>query len=99
MKKIALVLGMLLVVGAAAATAQTRWRVSLGFGHPRPYVSGFVAVWRSAPLVVYRPYWWRPVVVYPRRFVFERAYVRHCHDRFRPYRPVRACWRHYRCGA
>jgi hypothetical protein len=38
MKKIFLVLGMLLVVGAAGASAQTRWRVSIGFGHPRPYV-------------------------------------------------------------
>ena len=99
MKKIVLVLGMLLVVGAAGASAQTRWRLSLGFGHPRPYVSGFMVVGRPAPLVVYRPYWWRPVVVYPRRFGFERAYGRRFHDRFRPYRPVRACWRHYRCGA
>lgn len=91
MKKIVLVLAMLLVVGAAGAAAQARWRVSLGFGYPRPCVSGFVAVGRPAPLSVYRPY--------RRPFAFERVYVRRFHGRFRPYRPVRACWVHYRCGA
>jgi len=98
MRKIALLLALLLVVGATAATAQAGFRFRVGFGVPRPYVSGFLFVGRPAPLVVYRPYGWRPVLVYPRPFGFERVYVRRGHSRFRPYRPVPACWRHYRCG-
>lgn len=96
MKKFVVILGLLLACGAAGAAAQTRWRLSPAFGYPRPFVSGFVAVGRPAPLIVYRP--WRPVVVYPRPFVFERVYTRRCHGRFRPYHSVRACWRRYRCG-
>jgi len=95
MKKIAVLLAMLLAVGAAAAAAQARWRVSVGFGAPRPYVSGFVFVRRAAPLVVVQP---APLFVYPRLYVFERGYVKRFRGRFRPYRPVRACWTHHRCG-
>ncbi|OLC06551.1 MAG: hypothetical protein DMD41_10985 [Gemmatimonadetes bacterium] len=107
MKKIAVLFAMLLAVGAAAAAAQARWRVSVGFGAPRPYVSGFVFVRRAAPLVVHRPRYRRPALVvvepaplfvYPRLYVFERGYVKRFRGRFRPYRPVRACWTHHRCG-
>jgi hypothetical protein len=97
MKRIALVLGLLLALDVASAAAQARFHVSIGFGRPRPFVSGLVAVGRP----MYRPYFHRrPALVfgYPRPVVVERVYVQRFHRRGHPYRPAYACRSHYRCG-
>src|SRR2546428_3672256 len=59
MKRWVLAFGLLLVLTAAAppAPAQTRVSVAVGFGVPRPYVSGVVVVGRP---YYYRPYYYRP---------------------------------------
>src|SRR3989441_13372516 len=58
MKRWVLAFGLLLVLTAAAppAPAQTRVSVAVGFGVPRPYVSGVVVVGRP---YFYRPYFYR----------------------------------------
>ncbi len=99
MKRIALLLGLLVALGAATVAAQTHVSVSFGFGVPQPYVSGLV--------VVERPHFYRPPVVvvvprpYPIRPLFvERVFVtryRHPHRHYRPYRRVYACGYHG-CG-
>lgn len=99
MNRIAVKLGFLAALGAAAVTtapaplaAQTHVSVSLGFGVPQPYVSGYVVVlggrpayrpWRfhhhRAPLVVLR----RDILVLPPRpiVVYRRPY-HHRHRRW-----------------
>lgn len=89
MKRIAVVLGLALVLEATPARAQTRVSVALGFGVPRPYVSGLVVVGRPfvyhpAPAVVVlparRPYFYRRPVVVVRRIYVVRHHHRHHWD-------------------
>src|SRR5260370_8121392 len=83
----------LTAVGTAAAPAQTRVDVALGFGLPRPYVSGVVVVgpplvYSAPPEVIFVP---APRPYYYRRPFFERrgawgyrrypAYWRSTHER------------------
>jgi hypothetical protein len=103
MKRIALILGLLLVGATTVPAAQTRFSVAVGFGAPSPYVSGFVVVGRPAPYLYYRPpYSYRPLYRRPALVVVERAPVflgRRYHYRgYHPYRPVYACRPHFRCG-
>ncbi len=76
MRQMALVVGLAAALAAAPARAQTRVSVAVGFGVPRPYVSGVVVVGR--PYLyrphVYRPYFYRSpvVVVVPRRYAVRR---------------------------
>src|SRR2546425_10779653 len=58
MKQWVVAFGLLLVLTAVAAPtpAQTRVSVAVGFGVPRPYVSGVVVVGRP---YFYRPYFYR----------------------------------------
>jgi hypothetical protein len=56
MKEIMLLAGLASVLAAGTASAQTSVRLSLGFGVPSPYVSGYVFVGRPHLRPVYRPY-------------------------------------------
>ena len=82
MKRWVLAFGLLLVLTAAAppAPAQTRVSVAVGFGVPRPYVSGVVVVGRPyfyRPYFYYRPYVYRRpvVVVVPQPYRAHRLFV------------------------
>jgi len=46
MHRVGFALAILLALGVAPAAAQTRVHVSLGFGAPQPWVSGYVVVGR-----------------------------------------------------
>src|SRR2546430_3183027 len=78
MKRVLLAVGMALALGAAPMAAQTRVSVAVGFGVPRPYVTGVVILGR--PPVYYphrRAFYYRPSL-----FVARRVYVvrdRHYH--------------------
>lgn len=92
MKKLMLLAGLTLLLTAGTASAQTSVQLSLGFGVPRPYVSGYVVVGRPYLRSVYRPYSYRPyrrVVVVDRRVLvvergrnhkFHRRHHRHWDD-------------------
>lgn len=93
MKRLTLVAGLLLSLGAAPAAAQTRVSLELGFRLPLPYVSGYVVVGRPyhhhhyyhprpALVIVERPcyHYHRPrVVVVPRRHVHRHHHHHHHH--------------------
>jgi hypothetical protein len=66
MKRITLLLGLVLMFAAGTASAQTSVQLSLGFGVPRPYVSGDVFVGRPFLRPVYRPYFHHPYPFYRR---------------------------------
>ena len=81
MKRLLLATGMALALGAAPIAAQTHVSVAVGFGVPRPYVTGVVIVRRphvSDP--PRRAFYYRPPL-----FVARRVYVvrhRHHHHRY-----------------
>ena len=81
MKRVLLAAGMALALSAAPMAAQTRVSVVVGFGVPRPYVTGVVILGR--PPVYYphrRAFYYRPPL-----FVARRLYVvrhRHHHHRY-----------------
>ncbi len=78
----------LTAVGTAAAPAQTRVDVALGFGLPRPYVSGVVVV--GPPLVYSAP----PEVIFvpaPRPYYYRRPFFERRGDW--GYRRYRGYWR------
>ena len=66
MKKIALLVGLVLMAAAGTASAQTSVDVQLGFGVPRPYIAGDVFIGRSFVRPVYRPYFY----YYPNRYPY-----------------------------
>src|SRR3989449_11262514 len=71
MKSVLLAVGMALALSAAPIAAQTRVSVAVGFGVPRPYVTGVVILGR--PPVYYphrRAFYYRPPL-----FVARRVYV------------------------
>ncbi len=79
MKRVLLAVGMALALGALPMTAQTRVSVAVGFGVPRPYVTGVVIVGR--PHVYYPPrraYSYRPPLFVARR-VYLARHRRHHH--------------------
>jgi hypothetical protein len=59
MKRVLLLAGLAIVFAAGTASAQTSVHLSVGFGVPRPYVSGYVIVGRPLVRPVYRPYCYR----------------------------------------
>ncbi len=61
MKRVLLAVGLAFALGAAPMAGQTRVSVAVGFGVPRPYVTGVVIVGR-------------PHVYYPRRHAFYYRY-------------------------
>ncbi len=71
MKRMLLAAGMALALGAAPIAAQTRVSVAVGFGVPRPYVTGVVVVGRPH---VYDPHR-RAFYYQPRVFVLRRVYA------------------------
>ncbi len=74
MKHWILAVGLLVVLAARPAGAQTRVDVVVGFGVPRPFVTGFVVVGRP------RPYFHRRAYVHRPSLFVERVYVvRHHH--------------------
>jgi|SRR5213593_1400251 len=79
MKRIVLAVGLALTLAAAPVGAQTRVSVAVGFGVPRPYVSGLIVVGRPfvyypAPALVVVPA--RRAHFHRRSFVFlRRVYV------------------------
>jgi hypothetical protein len=73
MRKTILLAGLALMLAAGTASAQTSVRLSLGFGVPRPYVSGYVFVGRPHLRPVYRPYLYRPD--FHRRHLHRRLVV------------------------
>ena len=80
MKRVLLAAGIALALGATPIAAQTRVSVAVGFGVPRPYVTGVVIVGRP---YVYYPY--RRLYYPPQFFVARRVYVvrhRHHHHRY-----------------
>lgn len=85
MNRISILAAALTILGAAPAPAQSHVTVELGFGLPRPYVSGYVVVGRPYHRYYYRP---RPVIVIvrrpyyyhrPRVIVVDRRRHRHHH--------------------
>jgi hypothetical protein len=84
----------LTALGAAAAPAQTRVDVALGFGLPRPYVSGVVVVgpplrYSAPPEVIVVP---APRAYYYRRPLFEERRGYWGYWRYRGYRGYRRGW-------
>ena len=81
MKRILLAAGMALTLGAAPIAAQTHVSVAVGFGVPRPYVTGVVILGRPPVYYPYRrAFYYRPPL-----FVARRVYVvrhRHAHRRY-----------------
>lgn len=84
MRKTILLAGLALALAAGTASAQTSVQLSLGFGVPRPYVSGYVFIGRPHLRPVYRPYHYRP-------YLHPRYHARHRFYRPAPfaYRPQR----------
>jgi hypothetical protein len=80
MKHWILVVGLLVALTARPADAQTRVDVVVGFGVPRPFVSGFVVVGRP------RPYFHQRAYAYRRPLFVERVYVVRHHHRHHDYR-------------
>src|SRR3989442_10334227 len=81
MKRVLLAVGMALALGAAPMAAQTRVSVAVGFGVPRPYVTGVVILGR--PPVYYphrRAFYYRPPL-----FVARRVYVGRPRDHPHPH--------------
>jgi hypothetical protein len=66
MKKIAMLLGLVLMAAAGTAPAQTSVSVQLGFGAPRPYIAGDVFIGQSFVRPEYRPYYY----YYPNRYPY-----------------------------
>ncbi len=86
MRKTMLLTGLVLACAAGTASAQTSVRLSLGFGVPRPYLSGSVFVGRPHLRPVYRPYLYRPYLYHryhARPHVYRQAPFGH-----RPHRRV-----------
>src|SRR5256885_9679230 len=71
MKRVLLAAGMALALSAAPMAAQTRVSVVVGFGVPRPYVTGVVILGRPP---VYYPHR-RAFYYLPPLFVARRDYV------------------------
>lgn len=57
MKRILMSTGLVLMLAAGTASAQTSVRLSIGFEAPRPYVSGYVLIGRPHVRPVYRPFY------------------------------------------
>jgi hypothetical protein len=55
MKRTTLLTGLVFLLAAGTASAQTSVRLSIGFGVPSPYVSGYVLIGRPHVRPVYRP--------------------------------------------
>jgi hypothetical protein len=55
MKQIMILTGLVFLLAAGTASAQTSVRLSIGFGVPSPYVSGYVLIGRPHVRSVYRP--------------------------------------------
>lgn len=66
MKRILLLAGFASLFAAGTASAQTSVELSLGFGVPRPYISGDVFIGRSFIRPVYRPFYY----YYPSRYPY-----------------------------
>ncbi len=81
MKRIGATLALLIVLGAGAASAQTRVSVSLSFGapfvayHPRPYGYHRYFAYHPRPTIVVRPY-------RPARLIVVRHRPRRHHHRW-----------------
>ena len=67
--------GLVLMLAARPAGAQTRVHVVVGFGVPHPFVTGVVVVGRP------RAYYPRRAYVYRPRVFVERSYVARHHHR------------------
>ena len=82
MKRLLLAAGMALALGVTPIAAQTRVSVAVGFGVPRPYVTGVVIVGRPYGYYPHRrAFYYRPPL-----FVARRVYlVRHRHHQHRYY--------------
>jgi hypothetical protein len=85
MKRMLLMLGLVGALGTAAAAAQTRVSVSIGFGAPAPYVSYYPRYYHQRYLIYYpRP----PLIVIgrpayrPARVIVVRRYARRHHHRW-----------------
>ncbi|MGH7538142.1 MAG: hypothetical protein ACREMF_05875 [Gemmatimonadales bacterium] len=94
MVKIVSLAGLATLLAAGTAPAQTSVQLSLGFGVPRPYVSGVIVVGRPHLRPVYRPCFYRPCL-------FHRHHGRPYYDRparfgHRPLRRVIIVDRHHR---
>ena len=80
MKRVLLAAGMALALSAAPMAAQTRVSVVVGFGIPRPYVTGVVIVGRPHAYYPHRrAFYYRPPLFVARRV----SVVRHRHHQHR----------------
>ncbi len=86
MKKTMLLAGLALALTAGTASAQTSVQLSLGFGVPRPYVTGYVFVGRPYLRPVYRPFHYRPYRYH--RHVGRPHFYRSAPFSYRPQRRV-----------
>src|ERR1041384_5766304 len=81
MKRVRVAAGIALALSAAPMATQTRVSVAVGFGVPRPYVTGVVILGRPPVYYPYRhAFYYRPTL-----FVARRVYVvrhRHHHHRY-----------------
>ncbi len=85
MKRVLLAVGLAFALGAAPMAGQTRVSVAVGFGVPRPYVTGVVILGR--PHVYYPPrrafYYRAPLLVARRGYVARHR--RHHHAYYYEY--------------
>jgi hypothetical protein len=86
MKKSILLAGFAVALAAGTASAQTSVQLSLGFGVPRPYVSGYVFIGRPHLRPVYRPYYHRPYLYH--RYRARPHIYRPAPFSYRPHRRV-----------
>ena len=84
MKRVLLAAGVALALGATPIAAQMRVSVAVGFGVPRPYVTGVVIVGREPVYYPRRAFYHRPPL-----FVARRVYLARHRHHYRRY--------HYDC--
>ena len=78
MKRVLLAAGVALALGATPIAAQMRVSVAVGFGVPRPYVTGVVIVGREPVYYPRRAFYHRPPLFVARHRHHYRRYHYDC---------------------
>ena len=82
MKHMIVAFALALALVASPAAAQTRVNVVVGFGAPRPFVTGVVVVGQPRPYYSRSAYFYRPPL-FVRRVYVVRHHHRHAYRRYR----------------
>jgi hypothetical protein len=86
MKRVLLAAGFALALGATPIAAQTRVSVAVGFGVPRPYVTGVVIVGRPHGYYPHRrAFYYRPSLFVDRHVYVDRQRHHHHHRYYHGY--------------